>query len=141
MAEQDKPTTQPKPKHAGGRPTKLTRELVDKAAAYVLETDNFYPGSLLPTVERLSLILNVDPDTLYDWSSKEDPTPLQQEISEILKRLKRTQADKLVQLGLAGKYNPVITKLMLTKHDYSDKSTVEEKSEQTVTVITRAHDD
>ena len=129
MAEQSKKTTTrkppTKPKHPGGRPTKLTRELVDKAAEYVQETDTFLPGSLLPTIERLSLILDISRETIYEWRDAENPTPLQREFSDIVSRLMRLQADKLLQLGLAGKYNPMITKLVLSKHDYTDKQQVD----------------
>jgi len=36
-------------------------------------------------------------------------------------RVESTQERKLVTGGLEGKYNPAITKMMLTKHGYSDK--------------------
>lgn len=105
-----------KPKAKMGRPTKLTPEVVIKAWQYVNASDNMSVNSLLPTVERLALIIDVNTDTLYDWSKTND------EFSDILRRLKQQQADKLLQNGLAGRYNPVITKLMLSKHGYVERS-------------------
>ena len=35
--------------------------------------------------------------------------------------MEETQERSLVRGGLEGKYNPAITKMMLTKHGYSDK--------------------
>jgi hypothetical protein len=124
MAEQQEATTQADTPNKSGRPTKLNQELIDLAAKYLKKHDNFGAKSMLPTVERLSIILNVNRDTLYAWDAlpEEEKTPLHVAFSDIFMRLKAVQADKLLQMGLTGRYNPVITKLMLTKHDYTDKT-------------------
>jgi hypothetical protein len=135
MARQSKmTTTTAKQRNSkGGRPTKLTQELVDQALTYVIENDNLLPNSLLPTVERLSIILNVSRETLYAWDAdaaqlsadkKQVPSLLQQ-FSDIFTRLKAIQADKLLQWGLAKRYDSTITKLMLSKHGYVEKSEVD----------------
>lgn len=99
-----------------GAPTKLTLELIEKARLYVQEKDTTEPGEPLPTIERLSIMLDVHRDTLYEWEKDN------KDFSDILRKLRASQADKLVQNSLVGKYNPVITKLMLSKHGYVEQS-------------------
>jgi hypothetical protein len=101
---------------AGGRPTKLTPELLELAKNYVAEGDTMSPTSLLPTVERLALLLNVHRDTLYQWEKEN------QDFSDILSDLKYTQGDKLIQNSLIGRYNANISKMMLSKHGYVEQT-------------------
>ena len=54
-------------------------------------------------------------DTIYEWA-KQDP-----DFSDIVRRLMQSQADKLLQNGLAGRWNASITKLILSKHGYVEK--------------------
>lgn len=115
MARQSTTTTTASTKHPGGRPTKLTPELVEKAREYLATNDRLGEQALLPTVERLSIILDVHRDTLYEWA-KHDA-----QFSDILRNLMASQADKLLQYGLAGRYNSTIAKLILTKHGYVEK--------------------
>lgn len=93
------------------RPTKLTKELVDKASKYL--------GTCigkLPTKEGLSLYLDVSRETLYQW--KDLKTDLGRQFSDIFDEVMAEQGERLVQGGIYGKFNPTITKLMLSKHDY-----------------------
>jgi AraC-like DNA-binding protein len=99
----------------GGRPTKLTQDIIDQAIEYLDNNDALGPAALLPTIERLSLILKVHRDTLYEWAATD------KRFSDIFERLKASQADKLLQNGLANRWNPTITKLILSKHDYVEK--------------------
>jgi hypothetical protein len=41
--------------------------------------------------------------------------------SDLMTRVRNEQAERLLNNGLAGKYNPVIAKVLLTKHGYVDK--------------------
>lgn len=54
--------------------------------------------------------------TLYKWAEDHD------EFSDILELLLSQQAAQLIQNGLVGNYNATVTKLMLTKHGYKDRS-------------------
>lgn len=114
--------------HAGGRPTKLTKALIQQANAYLDECSNMSAHTLLPTIEGMALHLHISRDTLYEWE-KEYP-----EFSDILNDLRAYQANKLIQNSLAGRYNSTISKLLLSKHDYVEKSAVEQSGEQKVTV-------
>lgn len=75
-------------------------------------------NSLLPTVEGLAVQLQVARSTIYKWA---DDHPA---FSGILELLLSQQAARLIQNGVTGAYNSTITKLMLTKHGYSDKSDI-----------------
>lgn len=119
MARQSTTTTKAKA-NPKGRPTKLSKEKLETARQYISDNDTMNPTALLPTVERLSIILDVHRDTLYEWADKNA------EFSDILRHLMAVQGDKLLQNSLIGRYNPVITKLMLSKHGYVDKQEVDQ---------------
>lgn len=111
--------------HAGGRPTDLNDEIIKIATLFVLERSNISSGSLLPTIEGLALALHITRETIYDWETKgeaSDANDLQKEFSDIVKELRHAQAEKLMQNSLAGRYNPMISKLLLSKHGYVEKS-------------------
>jgi hypothetical protein len=85
------------------------------ATEYLDKNDSLGAAALLPTIERLALTLGVHRDTLQEW---EKVSP---EFSVILERLRASQADKLLQNGLANRWNSTITKLVLSKHGYVEK--------------------
>lgn len=118
------------------RPTKLTKELVDQAREFVSKRKA--DRILLPTIEGLASELGISRETIYDWSEKPDAASaavadslgaetkktlmLRDEFSDIVSELKAAQAEKLIQLGLSGRYNASITKLILSgKHGYVEK--------------------
>ena len=70
----------------------------------------------LPSIEGLARYLGVSRDTLYEWAKEHE------EFSDILEIVRAEQADRLINNGLAGDYNPTIAKLLLHKHGYSDKT-------------------
>ena len=97
-----------------GRPSKLTDALIEKAGRYA-STEYLLHGEVIPTVEGLSVYLNVSRSTIYKWKGEN------QEFSDILEDLMARQAKELFSNGLRGDFNPTITKLILTKHGYSDR--------------------
>ena len=114
---------------AGGRPTKLTQELVDKAQEY-LDERSMFTDLMIPTIEGLAMRLGISRETIYDWESIEIAEPeresLRQAFSDILGVLRNNQAEKLLQNGLNGKYNSTIAKLILSKHGYIEKKEVDQ---------------
>lgn len=139
MAQQIKASKSNTSKHPGGRPTKLTRELVDKAAKYINEEINQggqYHGDL-PTVAGLSLYLDCSRDSIYEW--RKGTSSLAQEFSDTLDKIDATQEYKLVGKSLKGEYNAAISKLLLSNHGYVEKSKVD--GEQKIIVETRKHGD
>jgi hypothetical protein len=98
-----------------GRPTDYTPELLEKAREY-LALDH----ETIPSIAGLALYLGIRRETCHVWA-KEDG---KEEFSNILEELLAKQENKLVSNGLKGSYNSTITKLILTKHGYTDKQDV-----------------
>ena len=96
-----------------GRPTKLTDELMDKAKVYVQK--DYLIDELIPTMQGLSLYLGVSNTVLYNWRNEND------EFLHIVEDLMDLQAKNLFRGGLTGDFNASITKLLLTKHGFSDR--------------------
>lgn len=95
---------------AGGRPSKLTPELMQKAQNYLSEYE-----SAIPSVAGLSLYLDVSRSTIYNWSEEDG------EFLDILEKILATQEQKVLSNGLTGDYNATIAKLVLGKHGYTDR--------------------
>ena len=71
----------------------------------------------MPQIASLALHLGVRRETLWDWS-KDESKP---EFSNIFEAVKAKQEKTLVNGSLLGDMNPAISKMLLTKHGYSDK--------------------
>jgi hypothetical protein len=114
-------------KHAGGRPTKLTDEILSKAYEYIDQAVDSHevvgenrPTVVwhvkLPSIEGLANYIDISKETLYQWE-KENVG-----FSDVLTRVRNLQAERLINNSLAGNYNPMISRLLLTKHGYVEKS-------------------
>lgn len=98
--------------HAGGRPTDYTPELVKQAWDYVNRTEY----TAVPSVAGLCCEININRTTAYEWAKDSN-----KEFSNILAKIAQKQESLLIEKGLKSEFNSTITKLMLTKHGYSDK--------------------
>jgi hypothetical protein len=97
-----------------GRPTDYTEKLV--AAAWKYANGGWIDvGDPVPTVAGMACEIGISRDTCYEWSKHED-----KEFSDILGKIAQSQERQLVKGGLLGAYNAPISKMMLTKHGYSD---------------------
>jgi hypothetical protein len=94
-----------------GRPTLKTDELVSKAYQYVNECPD-----IVPSVVGLCVHIGVAKTTIYRWI-EEDCL----EFKDILGAISELQELKLITGGLSSEFNSTITKMMMTKHGYSDK--------------------
>lgn len=113
MAQADSPnkgTISPKM----GRPTKLTDDIVKQAENYIAG-DWETLDHVMPSAVGLAKVIGVSKKTLYNWADSND------EFLHILAELNTEQEFTLLNKGLTGEFNTAITKLVLTKHDYSDK--------------------
>lgn len=106
----------------GGRPTSYTDDMLEKAYEYLsffIEPDqrpeNF--NQVVPTVVGLCQHIKRAKSTVYSWVGHEDKA----QFMDILNEIEEIQHVGLVNGGLAGILNPVVTKMMLTKHGYTDK--------------------
>ena len=100
----------------GGRPTDYTPELLAKAHEYA-DGGWITAGDKVPSIAGLACELGIRRETCHVWAND----PEKHEFSNILGQIRETQERELLKGGLGGDFNSTITKLMLTKHDYSDK--------------------
>lgn len=107
-------------KNIGGRPSALTDQVKEKALKYI-ETD-YLIDELVPTIEGLAVYLDVARKTIYNWRDQ-DVTFL-----HICEKLMAKQAKGVFYGGLKGDFNATISKLMLTKHGYTDKQEIDNTS-------------
>jgi hypothetical protein len=97
-----------------GRPTKLTEEIIKQAENYIAG-DWEKLKHVMPSAVGLAKVIGVSKKTLYNWADNND------DFLHILAELNTEQEFTLLNNGLTGEFNTAITKLVLTKHDYSDK--------------------
>jgi len=123
-----------------GRPREYRDEHVQKVQEYIDSCKDEYVsyvksedangvktyGSRLnvkfPSIEGCALYLDVTRSTMYEWRKTYT------EFSDIIDKLLRVQADKLLNKGLSGEYNSTISKVILTKHDYIEKQAFDVKT-------------
>lgn len=100
-----------------GRPTKYSPELNDELDKYLTTTGK---GRMsLPTVQGFALWLDVNDDTLNEW------TKTYPEFSATMAKLKRLQAKQLIDDGIYGgkEVNATIIKLLLqNNHGMKERS-------------------
>lgn len=78
-------------------------------------------GDVVPTIEGLAIYLGISRETVYAWE-KENP-----EFSDITENLRALQGNLLINGALGNKFNPTISKLLLSsKHGYVEKSEVDQ---------------
>jgi hypothetical protein len=125
---------------------KITEDHIQKANQYLakcvdtIETDN--SGKQIgwdvniPTAEGLAIELGVCRKTLYNWSDEKYGTDLKDEEKDlkdrflhIFERLMAEQAKRVINKALSGKYNPLISKLLLGKHGYKESSDITTNNE------------
>lgn len=90
-----------------GRPSKYDSSLCDELDKYLKTTGKEQMS--LPTIQGFSLWLDVNDDTLNEWGK------LYPEFSATLSKLKRLQAQQLIDDGIYGgkEVNSTIVKLLL----------------------------
>jgi len=103
-----------------GRPSTLTDEVKEKAIKYI--KGDYLIDELVPTIEGLAVYLEVARRSIYNWKEV-DP-----EFLHIFEALMAKQAKGVFYGALKGDYNATISKLMLTKHGYSDKQEIDHSS-------------
>lgn len=119
-----------------GRPTKYNEDMPAKVDEYLAECkvwwDEFHKtrgtssdtferivNVKLPMVQGFADYIDVSVDTLYEWKSKYP------DFSDALDKIMKRQHNMLAEGGVAGYFNPTITKLMLSNnHGYREKSDV-----------------
>ena len=107
---------------AGGRPTKYTKELLKKAHEYI--DGAWKKEDAVPMIVGLALHCDISKVTVYEWMKD----PEKDEFSNIAKKVEQMQERYLAKGGLTNEMNANITKLLLSKHGYSDKQEIDHTS-------------
>jgi hypothetical protein len=97
-----------------GRLTDYSPEIVEKAWEYA-NGGWIKAGDKVPSVAGLACEIGMHRETCYDWARDKDKV-----FSDILKAIAQKQERELLNNGLSGDFNYSITKMMLSKHGYSD---------------------
>jgi len=100
-----------------GRPTKYSKRIIEKANEYLKTYKE--KGDVIPTVAALSIELKINRETLYAWASKHS------DFSNIMTELKNVQERELINGSVNGSMNSTIAKLILHKHDYSERQQID----------------
>ena len=93
------------------RPTDYTDELLIKANEYINDCPD-----VVHTVVGLCLHIGIAKSTCYRWIEEDN-----QVFKDIVDTVAALQERKLLSNGLTNEFNASITKLLLTKHGYTDK--------------------
>ena len=120
----------------GGRPTKYCPiETLAKTREYIRDYKTLGNEEVIPTIAGLAFHLKISRETIYAWAKEGEQVPSEDEqpssdridksdFSDIVGELMAKQELILMNGGLKGVLNPTITKLALTKHNYTDKAEV-----------------
>jgi hypothetical protein len=101
-----------------GRPTVYSDEICRQAWLYL--EDYAKHGHVIPSIVGLADVLKVAESTIYEWSKKHV-----EDFSGILPAIKGRQQMVLLNKGLDGTFNAMITKLVLGKHGYHERQETE----------------
>lgn len=109
-------------KNKMGCPSKLNHELIAKANEYLYGGYELV-GDVIPSLAGLACYLGIARSTIYEYEK------INSEFSDIVEAILSLQENKLINKGLIGDFNASVTKLILTKHGYSDKQEIEHSGE------------
>lgn len=121
-----------------GRKPKYDPEKTPKAAkAYVKDWEKLDSdfGAVIPTIEGLSLHLDVHRETVRAWCHDED----KEEFSGIVKKMYAIQGALLVNKSLIGEYKEKTSNALLSRHhDYGERQHVDLTSSDGSAVMPKA---
>lgn len=101
-----------------GQPTLYSEAMLSRSRDYLVKYKEPGMDEVVPSVEGLADYLGVSRQTIYNWADDEDKLPF----FDILQQLLVKQGKLLVNSGLKGDFSSLITKMMLTKHGYVEKT-------------------
>ena len=103
-----------------GRPSSFSPEVELDAIKYIQGGYKEEDGQVVPSVVGLAVYLGVSKSTLYKWAEDGRGT-----FSDTLELCNDKQHLILTSKGLTSDFNSAITKLMLSNHGYSEKTSTE----------------
>lgn len=109
-----------KEKKPVGRPSELAETLL-KAKEYLYGGYELV-NEVIPSIAGLACFTEKSRGNIYAYGEQS------KEFKDILEGILRLQESKLLNRGLTGEFNSTITKLILTKHGYSEKQEIDHVS-------------
>ena len=100
-----------------GRPSVYGKDIIDKSIEYLNRFEE--KGDVYPSLAGLALHIE-HYHTVHTWMNDETKP----EFCYITECILAKQEHSLANKGLSGEFNSAITKLLLSKHGYSDKSEI-----------------
>jgi hypothetical protein len=107
-------------KNPVGRPTKYNEALQAEADRYIYEWKEI--GDKVPSRVGLCCFLGIDKGTSREWEQ------IYPEFSTTIKAIETLQERTALNGGLAGDFNPTITKLVLANHGYHESQSIRHTS-------------
>lgn len=107
-----------------GRPTNYKGEFCVKAKQYIKD---FYKDEPVPTIAGLACFLKIPRQKIYDYKKEHD------EFRDIIEILLALQEKKILSGSLTNKLNSKISTLMLSKHGYSNKESIQQTTRFSLT--------
>ncbi len=102
---------------------KLSRELLDAAWEYI---DSFESeGDEIPSIAGFCRLTKASRKNTYLWLENTEGNELREEWALVHEMLMTEQERTLLNGGLSKKFDSALTKMILTKHGYSDKQAIE----------------
>ncbi len=118
--QSNQPETQPEIKKDNppslGRPSDYGPSILIKAMEYVANYEEF--GDVVPSIEGLAVHLGVTRKTIYNWAEDQE----KQDFLYIFEICQAKQGRELINKGLNGKFSAAVSKMMLSKHGYVEKT-------------------
>ena len=111
------------------RPTIYKKAILKKAKQYL--EDPLPKDEVVHSIEGLAEAMDITRTTIYDWESQDD----KKEFSYIVGQVRQRQAKTLINKGLDGTFVSPVVKVMLSKHNYSEKIQQEVTGDGLKTII------
>jgi hypothetical protein len=108
-----------------GRPTNYGPGMLQKAQQYIQECK---AGHTIPFIEELALELDVNDDTIVEWSKEHE------EFSATIRKLKTRQKIELMRGGLSKAMQPNMAIFLLKANHGLDEKVTESPGDQNITV-------
>mgnify|MGYP005995830793 CR=1 FL=1 len=116
-----------------GRPSSYDESLCQLAFEYLVsfevdqgEREGYTRNEVIPSIVGLCRHIGRGKTTVYNWLSDDDENKAS--FRDICNAILEVQELKLLTGGLVGGWNPQVTKMILTKHGYSDKQEIDHGS-------------
>jgi hypothetical protein len=115
-----------------GRPSKYTPELLIKAQEYCEKWQE--TGRVIPSLAGMAEYCGISRQLAFEWCKDEEKS----EFLDVYTRVQQMQELELIDKGLTRQHDSSLSKMLLSKHGYSDKQEIDHTTKgEAITGITR----